>query len=391
MSTTVSLLSSRALLDQLLTLIILISTTIAFAIPTLSQSATNKLKLSQISTNNCQSSITSEGVKAVNTCTATGESSIPKIMSSTTKLRTINKILPRPPTHMVGDGFKVYPVFDKYAFTELLSPLLMFDYGAPTNYPARPGKKPLGVGQHPHRGFETVTVSFTGEVEHSDSTGNTDVIKDGDVQWMTAGRGIIHQEYHSKQFTQTGGVMEMCQLWVNLPKKYKMTKPGYQAITKDAIPTVNLPLGTDDKDKSNVIGTARIIAGELSTTKGAASTFSPVQVWDVSVPKSGTVIDLPFPSNQNLILFVRRGTIEIISSNDESNNKKLSPQDVAVMTLDNTSDTFRFRTFENETSVLVLGGEPLNEPIAARGPFVMNTDAELQQAWNDYQNGRMGQ
>jgi hypothetical protein len=264
----------------------------------------------------------------------------------------------------------------------------MFDYGEPKVFPPRPGQKPLGVGQHPHRGFETVTVAFQGEVQHHDSTGKSGIVSEGDVQWMTAGRGIIHEEYQSKDFTNNGGTLEMCQLWVNLPKKYKMTKPGYQEIKKDKIPTINLPLGASDED---AIGTVRIIAGEIDTTKGAAKTFSPLQMWDITIPKSGTTVDLPFPADQNLIVFVRRGTIEVVSGeDDQTTSSKLAPQDVAVMKLDGVSDSFRFRTFEKNTSVLILGGEPLNEPIAARGPFVMNTQEEIRQAMFDYQAGKMG-
>jgi quercetin 2,3-dioxygenase len=312
------------------------------------------------------------------------------------KLRTIQMILPKPSsTHMVGNGFDVLPVFDKYAFTEVISPLLLFGYGQPTTIPPRPGQKPYGVGQHPHRGFETVTISFQGESEHKDSTGTTGIIRQGDVQWMTAGRGIIHEEYHSTAFTQTGGIVEMCQLWVNLPKQYKMTKPSYQSILNETIPIVQLPIiGASTNTDTKILGTARIIAGELDTTIGSAKTFSPVQVWDVSIPTSGSVIDLPFPPHQNLILFIRRGTIKVLTNtSDDDNNKNnniLSMLDVAIMKLDGSSDHVRFRTNENNTSVLVLGGDKLNEPIAAHGPFVMNTKEEIKQAIYDYQNGKMG-
>ncbi|EEC51270.1 predicted protein [Phaeodactylum tricornutum CCAP 1055/1] len=310
-------------------------------------------------------------------------------MSSTTsKLRSVRKIMPRPSSHWVGDGFKVYPVFANAAFTEELSPLLMFDYAEPKKFPARVGA-PLGVGQHPHRGFETVTVAFQGEVEHHDSTGKSGTIKAGDVQWMTAGRGIIHQEYHSKEFTKAGGTFEMCQLWVNLPKKYKMTKPGYQSILNDKIPVVKLPLGVADDE--SVLGTARLIAGEFGETNGAAKTFSPVQMWDVSLPLAGSEIDFPFPSNQNCIVFVRRGSVEVMGSKVDGKIKSstLGPQDVALMRMDG-SDTVRLRVNEPDSSVLFLGGEPLNEPIAAQGPFVMNTQEELYKAMTDFRMGKMG-
>ena len=326
----------------------------------------------------------------------------------TTQLRSVRKIMARPPAHWVGDGFRVYPVFASSAFTEEISPLLMFDYAEPKKFPPRAaGASPLGVGQHPHRGFETVTVAFQGEVEHQDSTGKKGVIGQGDVQWMTAGRGIIHQEFHSHEFTKSGGTFEMCQLWVNLPKKYKMTKPGYQEILKEDIPTVDLPLTSNNDAESNEpLGTARIIAGELGDTKGAASTFSPVQMWDVNLFEKGTEVDIPFPADHNCMVFVRRGAVQVVSGesnsqgtngadDDNSNNKQkvkksdLGPQDVALLRIDG-SETVRLRVMEPDSSVMILGGEPLNEQIAAQGPFVMNTKDEIHQAISDYRLGKMG-
>lgn len=228
-------------------------------------------------------------------------------------------------------------------------------------------------------------------MEHRDSTGNSGVIGPGDVQWMTAGRGIIHEEYHSQEFTKTGGTFEMCQLWVNLPKKHKMTKPRYQPILGKDIPEVNLPLGVTEPE--NIIGKARIISGELSDTKGAAKTFTPVQMWDLIFPSKGVEVDLPYPADHNLILFVRRGRAQVLT--DESTNGNgakafsLGPQDIAVMKMDG-SQTVRIRVDEPNTSVIFLGGEPIDEPIAARGPFVMNTDDEIMKAMMDYQSGKMG-
>ena len=266
----------------------------------------------------------------------------------------------------------------------------MFDYGEPRHFPPRPGTnvKPFGVGQHPHRGFETVTIAFQGEVEHHDNAGNSGVIGPGDVQWMTAGRGIIHEEYHSKKFTEAGGTFEMCQLWVNLPKKHKMTKPKYQGLINDQIPIVPLPL--ENSGDGEVLGTARIIAGELGGTKGAATTFSPVQVWDVDLPKKDSIVDIPYPSNHLGMIFMRRGSVEVI--NDTNSGKVLQPQEVGILRQENNSettiDTIRVRVLENNTSILVLGGEPLNEPIAAQGPFVMNTQNEIVQAMNDFRSGK---
>ena len=305
-----------------------------------------------------------------------------------TRFRAVKQVLPRPHSHWVGDGFKVYPVFADKAFTKEISPLLMFDYAEPKAFPARkPGSKPLGVGEHPHRGFETVTVAFSGSVEHQDSTGKSGVIGEGDVQWMTAGRGILHEEYHSKEFTAQGGTFEMCQLWVNLKKKDKMTKPGYQLIKKQQIPTVNLPVGVTEE--ADVVGTARLIAGEMGTTKGRAKTFSPVQMWDVSLPNKGSVVDLPYPADQNCVVFVRRGGVEVLSGEDGETANKLGPQDVALFHFDG-SDTVRVRVNQANSSIMVLGGEPIDEPIANMGPFVMNTQAELQQAMVDFRSGRFG-
>jgi redox-sensitive bicupin YhaK (pirin superfamily) len=301
------------------------------------------------------------------------------------KYRSVKRVMERPNKHWVGDAFHVYPVFANLAFTEELSPLLMFDYAEPTQFNAKLGN-PKGVGQHPHRGFCTVTIAFQGEVEHHDNRGNSGVIGPGDVQWMTAGRGIIHEEYHSKKFTQEGGTLEMCQLWVNLPKKHKMTKPRYQSILNEHIPSVDLPL--EREEGTEPLATVRLIAGEMAEVKGAAKTFSPVQMWDVILPHAGTEVDIPFPAEHNCIVFVRRGGIQVMSGVDgEGKVSSLGPQDVAVMHLDG-SDMLRVRVDQPDTSLVVLGGEPLNEPIAARGPFVMNTQQQLQEAMVDYRSGK---
>lgn len=252
--------------------------------------------------------------------------------------------------------------------------MLMFDYAAPKEFAPRT-KQPLGVGQHPHRGFETVTIAFQGEVEHHDSNGGHDIIKEGDTQWMTAGRGIIHQEYHSKAFTENGGTFEMAQLWVNLPKKHKMVKPRYQAITNSKVPTI--ALGDDG-------ATARIIAGSLHDTTGPAKTYSPINLWDVSLPKKGSVVEIPYPKDHACIVFVRRGSVAI------NGDKKLGPQDVALLKNGEDADALQLQVLKDDTSVLIMGGEIIDEPIANMGPFVMNTDLEIKQAVQDYQNGRFG-
>jgi redox-sensitive bicupin YhaK (pirin superfamily) len=261
----------------------------------------------------------------------------------------------------------------------------MFDYAAPKQFP--PNEKKRGVGQHPHRGFETVTLAFQGEVEHRDSTGNQDVIGPGDIQWMTAGRGIIHEEYHSTEFAKSGGIFEMCQLWVNLPAKHKMSKPGYQPILQSHVPTVFLPIGTTkDSDESSIVATVRVIAGELNGVKGPAKTFSPVELWDMQVPKKDSVVEVPVKEGHNCIAFVRRGGMEVLTN---EGNQKVGPQAVALMERSGTH--LKFRTTSADTSILIMGGEPIDEPIAARGPFVMNTHDEIMQANRDFQSGRMGQ
>jgi quercetin 2,3-dioxygenase len=327
--------------------------------------------------------------------------------------RSIRRVLGKPHPHWVGDGFKVLPVFANLAFTEQVSPFLMFDYGEPQKFDPQPaGAKPHGVGQHPHRGFETVTIAFQGEVEHHDSVGNRGTIGPGDVQWMTAGRGIVHEEYHSKEFTKKGGTLEMCQLWVNLRAKDKMTPPKYQEILNANIPVVELTgRAAESEDESaaaaeaadGVVGSARVIAGELLGTKGPASTFSPIQVWDVSLPHQGATVELPLPSNQNCVVFVRRGSVQVLTSESGSTNggggsssKKdgvLGPQDVALLDPsgpESSASVVGLRVLEPNTSVLLLGGEPLDEPIVNHGPFVMNTQAQIQEAFVDYRSGRLG-
>lgn len=310
-------------------------------------------------------------------------------------LRSVKQILPATSKHWVGDGFNVHSVFSNKAFTEELSPFLMFDYAAPKRFaPIKSGQSPRGVGRHPHRGFETVTIAFQGEVEHADSMGNRDVIGKGDVQWMTAGRGIIHQEFHSNKFSEQGGIFEMVQLWVNLPRQHKMTKPSYQPIVEKDVPAVHIYDALAMKEESTEheeecvdgsVGNVRVIAGSFEGTKGPASTFSPVELWDVSLKEQATV-DLPFPEQYNCIVFVRRGKVDIVGGDDKKMH--LGPQDVALM--GKNGGTIRIHSKEADTSVLLMGGMPLDEPIAARGPFVMNTPDEIMEANRDYQLGKFG-
>ena len=316
--------------------------------------------------------------------------------------KNVARILPASRPHWVGNGFNVFPVFSNLAFQQELSPWLMFDYAAPKEFP--PTRERLGVGQHPHRGFETVTIAFQGEVEHSDSVGHNDVIGPGDVQWMTAGRGIIHEEYHSTAFAKRGGTFEMCQLWLNLPRKDKMVAPRYQPILDKDIPVVPLaPMNPspspppppamaeaadgDEKAACDAppVGSVRVIAGELDGHRGPAATFSPVELWDVHLPTPSAPVLLKVPDGHNTIVFVRSGELEV---GPEGEERRVGPQSVALMERD--GEALRLVARAPDTRVLLLGGEPLDEPIAARGPFGMSTDAELRQANEDFMSGRMG-
>jgi len=265
-------------------------------------------------------------------------------MSSPTK--KVKTVLPTTRPHWVGDGFHVYPVFSNLAFSKHLSPFLMFDYGAPREFPPNTSSQRKGVGQHPHRGFETVTIAFQGEVEHADSIGNKGVIGPGDVQWMTAGRGIIHQEFHSEKWAKQGGMFEMCQLWVNLPAKHKMTKPRYQDITKDKIPTVHIranpaaPGGAGDAGASATCtaddsqGSVRIIAGEYGGVKGPALTWTPVNMLIVQLNDKGKTYQLTLPEDHNVMVFARRGGFHL----QEGGKKQtaLAPQSIALMEMGGT-------------------------------------------------------
>lgn len=297
--------------------------------------------------------------------------------------KTIKEIFRKPDSHWVGDAFHVYPVFSDKAFTQELSPFLMFDYAAPKDFP--PTSRRRGVGQHPHRGFETVTLAFQGEVEHADSEGNRDVIGPGDVQWMTAARGIVHEEFHSTAFAKDGGTFEMCQLWVNLPKRQKMASPKYQALLDKNIPKVELLSVDEGLDECSVAtledGYARVIAGEFRGVRGPADTVTPINMWDVVLLKSSAKYQFELPEGHTLLVFVRRGSIKV-------QGEPLGLADVAIMNEQGVRLTIQ--AMENNSSVLILSGEPIHEPIAARGPFVMNTSEELREANRDYRSGING-
>lgn len=305
--------------------------------------------------------------------------------------KVIKEICRKPPMHWVGDGFKVTPVFGNRAFSTQLSPFLMFDYAMPKRFEPVSRKSKRGVGQHPHRGFETVTLAFQGEVEHADSEGNRDVIGPGDVQWMTAARGIVHEEFHSSDFSKRGGVFEMCQIWVNLPAEHKMVAPRYQPILDKNIPKVGLlsrsEAGSGSGGEGNCSiagledGYARIIAGTFRDTTGPAETFTPVNLWDVVLLNENLEFDFDITQGHTTLVFIRRGAVAV-------QGKNLGTADVAIMSAEGL--TLTVQATEKDTAILILSGEPINESIAARGPFVMNTQEELREAVRDYQLGRNG-
>ena len=274
-----------------------------------------------------------------------------------------------PDRHWVGDGFPVHGMFSYTGDTKATSPFLMLDYAAPTRF--EPTTRRRGVGQHPHRGFETVTIVYAGEVEHRDSTGVGGVIGPGDVQWMTAGAGILHEEFHSSRYAQAGGPFEMAQLWVNLPAKDKMAAPGYQGITSAQIPAVPLPDGA---------GTVRVIAGEQGGHKGPARTFTPMNVWDVRLAP-GKTAELAQPEGWTVQVVVLAGTIEL---NGES---VLRAAQMATLSREGSGVSIEAN---NDAKILLLAGEPIEEPVVGYGPFVMNTREEIAKAIDDFNTGRFG-
>lgn len=272
--------------------------------------------------------------------------------------------------HWVGDGFPVRSLFSYNTLGQQISPFLLLDYAGPHYF--EPTTSRRGVGQHPHRGFETVTIVYDGEVEHKDSAGNGGVIGPGDVQWMTAAGGILHEEYHSPAFGKTGGTFRMVQLWVNLPAKDKMSPGGYQAITADQIPQVALP---DDA------GSARIIAGEFNGEQGPAQTFTPINVWDVRL-KADADVTLKVPAGHTTMLVVLNGHLTI------NDGQQVGEAEVLLLSTEGTDITVHA---DGDTTLLVLTGEPIDEPIVGYGPFVMNSDAEIRQAVDDFNSGRFAQ
>lgn len=275
---------------------------------------------------------------------------------------------PRP--HWVGDGFPVRSMFSYQSHGKQLSPFLLLDYAGPAEF--TPTDKLRGVGQHPHRGFETVTIVYKGEVAHRDSTGQGGIIGPGDVQWMTAGAGILHEEFHSEAFAKAGGTLEMVQLWVNLPASDKMAVPGYQAILDGDIPAIALP---------DNAGTVRVIAGEFAEQSGPARTFSPMHVWDLRL-NQGSINELDVPEGWSTALIVLRGTVLVNGSTVARESQ------MAVLEQAGSQVTIEAN---NDAVVLLISGEPIDEPIVGYGPFVMNSQEEIAQAMEDFNSGRFGQ
>ncbi len=293
----------------------------------------------------------------------------PKASTTSRALREIEGIYGSPGLHWVGDGFRVAGYFSSIPdAVRKLDPFLLLDYH-PT-YEYSPTERPRGVGVHPHRGFETVTIAFEGSVAHHDSAGGGGVIGPGDAQWMTAASGVLHKEYHEESYRRRGGPFQMAQLWVNLPRRHKMDPPRYQAITADQMGVVTLP---DDA------GTVRILAGEYEGVRGPAKTFTPVHVFDVRLRAKGAA-DFTFPAHENAGLLVMEGDVTV-------NGEKARKHDFVVFA--NAGERVRIEA-ESDAQLLMLGGEPIGEPIVQHGPFVMNTPHEIAQAFVDFSLGKFG-
>ena len=274
-----------------------------------------------------------------------------------------------PEAHWVGNGFLVNSLFSYNELGAEMSPFLLLDHAAPTKFRSHSGRR--GVGQHPHRGFETVTIVYQGEVEPRDSTGSGGVIGPGDVQWMTAASGILHEEFHSKDFSQKGGTIEMVQLWVNLPAKDKMAAPGYQTLLNQDIPVVPL---------ADNAGQVRVIAGNYGGHAGPARTFSPINVWDMKL-NAGHTTTLQVEEGHTLAVVMLHGAILV--------NGEQIVRETQMVLLDRAGDSITLEA-NGDVSLLVLSGEPIDEPIVGYGPFVMNSEAEIQQAFRDFNSGQFG-
>ena len=316
-------------------------------------------------------------------------------------MRLIKNIYSDKKSHWVGDGFYVKTLVNhlednpdfNYRHTD---PFLLLDYSKPTHFKPNPNydSQPHGVGQHPHKGFETVTIAYAGEISHADSTGGYGVIQEGDVQWMTAGRGIMHEEFHSPDFGRRGGDFSMVQLWINLPSAYKLTDPKYQALKRADLPMIDLTAN----ESGRAIGKVAIIAGEWQSTSGAASTFTAINMWDIALHSAGSTT-LQVPSTHNVMLLVQEGELLINNTPVAAGSliQFAAPTQIEhELTPSNDTIELNFPTTATDgqapspAKLLLLSGEPIGETVAGYGPFVMNTQAELKQTFRDYQTGNFG-
>jgi len=290
-------------------------------------------------------------------------------MTTTKTIKNVSSIYKAPAPHMVGDGFRVQNVFPSgNRLGKRISPFFLMDYAAPAYFP--PTDKPRGVDEHPHRGFETVTILYQGALEHRDSAGNYGKLYAGDVQWMTAASGVVHEEKHETEFAKRGGTLETVQLWVNLPKAYKMTAPKYQELSKANIPVV--PVG----DGSQL----RVIAGAFNGVKGPASTFTPLDLYDIQL-KAGDTVKLTLPEAHNTGIVTLKGSVNY--------NETHAAKEVEIALFDTVGEEISITAITDAT-LLVLSGEPINEPVFAYGPFLMNTEQDIIAAIDDYNAGKMG-
>ena len=287
-------------------------------------------------------------------------------------MRNVKQIYRANSQHGVGDGFLVQPLFSHMGDDRGTNPFLMLDYAAPYEFSPNEARSPRGVGQHPHKGFETVTIAYHGEVAHRDSSGGGGIIYEGDVQWMTAGSGIIHEEFHSENFSKQGGLFEMVQLWVNLPAKDKITRPRYQHLAKTGIPVVEFP---------DEAGCLRLIAGEYKGVKGAADTFTEMNVWDI-VLNAGKKAVLEIPEAHNLSMVVLRGNVTL--------NGKEQAGAEQLVGFEKSGGNVHIEAGSEEVKILLLSGVPIDEPVVGYGPFVMNTAEEIRQAISDFKSGKFG-
>ena len=281
--------------------------------------------------------------------------------------KKLNGIFEKGSTHWVGDGFHVRNLFPSNGLEQEVSPFLMLDYAGPTVFP--PGA-PRGVGEHPHRGFETVTIAYQGSIAHRDSAGHSGVIHPGDVQWMTAASGVVHEEKQEAEFARSGGTLEMVQLWVNLPKAHKMSPPRYQTLLHTQIPVVEVTGGE-----------ARVIAGEFQGVRGPARTFTPVGLFDLKLQAGGRAA-IAVPEGHNASVVLLRGHVLLNGSDPLQGEAR-----IAVFHPEGERVDIEAKA---DSTLLVLSGEPIREPVASYGPFVMNTEQELRQAVDDYRAGKMG-